>query len=235
MAIKSDQIVDEVLVDDEEFCMEFMSELEQSFGITFPRDLTHIHTAGDLFDEIMGLRPAPGTGDRCDTAMAFFLLRRALLGDNPNSRIGPQAQLSALTDERPKLLRERLARETGLEMPMLTISTNGCILALAMFVVAAGLAILEFYWGAAVTVAVLAVILRFDRGQWAGSWKILGDLARATARRNVMRLSTRGARSRQQDWWRAFVAILADTTYMMHGKERVTAANIGPETRFRFT
>ena len=227
-------VLDEVQVDDESL-QDLLPELEQSFGITFPRDLTHVLTAGDLFDEIVKHRSPTDDGDRCDTAMTFFLLRRSLAAQGLGERVHPSVILRDQSLGSPRKVKERLARETGLELPPLAMSARGCVLLVALAVGATSSFAWKFWTLAVLAIVGIATAALSDRGQWSGDWETLGSLSRATAIRNVMRLGLRGARSSRAGWWRSFATLLVASTGATHERRVVKADEIGPATRFRFT
>jgi len=227
-------VLDEVEIDDEDIA-EALIAMERSFGITFPQDLTHVRTAGDLFDEIVKRRSPTEDGDRCDTAVTFFLLRRSLAAQGLEERARPSLSLLGQSLGSPRKAKKRLERETGLQLPPVPMATRGCVLMVLFAVLGLGLPVYGYWALAMVALAGIVITASADRGAWTGDWETLGSLTRATAIRNVMRLGVRGARSHRRDWWRSFSALLVDSTSAIHEKRFVEADEIGPATRFRFT
>lgn len=227
--------LDAIRFDDEEFSVETLDLIERSFQVTLPKDLRHVFTAGDLFDEILSLRPASATGEKCDSAMVFFRLRSTFARLNPDMRITPSMRLADLTRMSANQLSKRLARDTGLEMPIVALGYAGC--AAMVFGLFGG----PLLWWlvdvrafAAVGVASFLVMIA-DRGRYWDDWETVWSLTDAIARKNVARLDAMGARNRPEDWWRRYAEILA------HGAERppngarlVDACQIGRDTRFEF-
>ncbi|MBA4766956.1 MAG: hypothetical protein H2049_04880 [Porphyrobacter sp.] len=70
--------LDAVRVDGDDLA-DLIPEIEASFAVTLPQDLRHVQTAGALFDEILRCRTPAGAGERCDTQMAFYRVRRLLV------------------------------------------------------------------------------------------------------------------------------------------------------------
>jgi hypothetical protein len=227
-------VLDEVQVDSEDLG-NLLPELERSFGVTLPLDLGHVHTVGDLFGEIVKHRRPSGEGDRCDTAMTFFLLRRSLVAQGLKVRAHPTLILRDQSLGSPRKVKQRLERETGLQLPPLVMATRGCVLMALFAVTGVAFGALEFWALAVLSTVGIAIVARTDRGQWSGEWETLGSLSRATAIRNVMRLGARGARSRRSDWWRSFLALFVASGCATHQRELVYADEIGATTRFRFT
>jgi hypothetical protein len=228
-------VLEEITVNDDDFSLGFYPELESSFGITLPHDLRHVTTVGDLFEEVTQLRDPTGTGDRCDSAMAFHAIRRALSAGQDRRLITPSSRFETLTTETPRALAARLARETGLRMPPLVISGRMLLLAVGLFTATCVLASYGQFGAAIVSAAATVVVWRRQGGVWSGDWGTLGSLSSAVAIRNIAGLSQRGARDRKQDWWRAYISLLVtEACPRVDGKE-VPGDRIGPQTRFRWT
>lgn len=209
-------------------------EIERSFGVSLPRDLRHVRTAGDLFAEIRRVREPDGLGDRCETAMAFFLLRRMLapLGLPPEAT--PRSPLANHGLPRPRRLARRIRTELGLEVPGIVISRTGCYAALVILAAGIGAALWawspQWLWICALILPLVAI----ESGGWDGDWKTLGSLARSVAARNVTLLAEGGARNREVDWWRSFSRLVASIAMPGRGQDAIDARQIGPDTRFQF-
>jgi hypothetical protein len=197
-----------------------------------PKDLRHIRTAGDLFDEVTRLRQPSGTGEQSDSAMVFYLLRRIFATVNPGQRIAPDALLADISELPPKALRSFLAAQTGLAMPGVRLGMK----ALAALLLTPLVVLLAACWVDTFAAAAFALagglLFLADRGQFSGPWESLRSLSLAIAQANVAALAERGARDRPEDWWRRFACILADAAEPV-GEERrpLTARRIGRETR----
>lgn len=191
-----------------------------------------IRTAGDLFDEILSLRPASATGEKCDSAMVFFRLRSTFARLNPEMRITPSTRLADLTRMSANQLSKRLARETELEMPIVPLGNPGCA-ALVIGLIGAPLMwwLVDVRAFAAVGVAGFLLMMA-DRGRYWDDWLTVWSLTDAIARKNVARLSAMGARNRPEDWWRRYAEILAHAAEPLpNGARLVDARLIGRETR----
>lgn len=201
--------LDTIRFDDDDFTFETLDLIERSFAVKLPRDLRHIVTTGDLFDEVLRLRPASATGEKCDSAMVFFRLRSTFARLNPGERISPSTRLRGLTRMSPKGLAKHLARETGLAMPDAEIGKFGCAMVLVGFLGAPLLWWLVDFATACLTLFGAGIVSLFDRGSYSGDWETVWSLTDAIARRNIARLDAMGARNRPEDWWQRFAEILA--------------------------
>lgn len=209
-------------------------EMERSFGISFPQDLTHVQTAGDLFAEIRKVREPNGRGDRCDTAMSFFLLRRTLSGFGLKASANPRTELAGQGLPSPRKVAKFIREEAGLEAPDIVVSKVGCLVALAIFAGAIALALATWSEQWLALWVLIVPLLALDRGGWEGDWKTLGSLARAVAVRNVAYFASQGARNRESDWWRSYSHLLARIVVPASGKSEIEPDRIRPETRFNF-
>jgi hypothetical protein len=231
--IAGDRQLDEVRIDDEDFT-DLLVELESSFAISLPRDLRHVQTAGDLFAEILRCGQPDGAGERCDTAMAFYRLRRLLVSVGLDPAARPATQLAGKRLPPPRRLASMIRRELGLRPPALVISTAGCVFAAAILVGVAALAV----WQASYAVLALWLLvlpgLALDRGGWSGEWSTLGSLSEALAARNVAALAALGARNNETQWWRRFATMLGGIAWD-GGGQVADHRLIGPQTRFDFT
>lgn len=224
--------VEAIRIDDDEFCFATLALIERSFAVTLPKDLRHVATAGDLFDEVTRLRAPSGEGERCDSAMVFYLLRRIFATVNQGKRIAPDARLADISELPPKGLRSFLAGQTGLAMPGVRMGTT----ALAALLLTPVVVVLAAWWGdvfAAAGFAIAGVLLFLsDRGRFSGPWESLRSLSLAIAQENVAALAAMGARDRPEDWWRRFACILADAAEPVGDEQRpLTARRIGRDTR----
>jgi len=224
--------LDAIRIDDEEFCFDTLGLIERSFAVTLPKDLRHIDTAGGLFDEMTRLRAPSGTGERCDSAMVFYLLRRIFATVSPGKRIAPDARLADISELPPKALRTFLAAQTGLAMPGVQLGMK----ALAALLLTPVAVLLMVWWvdafgAAAIAVAGVCLFLA-DRGEFTGPWATLRSLSLVIAQQNVATLAEMGARDRPADWWRRFACILADAAEPVCDELRpLTARRIGRGTR----
>jgi hypothetical protein len=209
-------------------------EIERSFGISLPHDLMHVHTAGDLFAEIRKVREPDGLGDRCDTAMSFFLLRRMLTDLGLQDRATPRTPLGGQGLPSPRRLARFIRDEMGLEAPGLVVSRMGCSGAIMIF--AAGIGFALTAWSPAWLAMWLLVlpVLALDPGGWEGDWKTLGSLARSVAVRNVAHFAGKGARNREADWWRSFSHLIAGIVVPVTRGGEIEPDQIRPKTRFKF-
>jgi hypothetical protein len=224
--------LDAVRVDGDDLA-DLIPEIEASFAVTLPQDLRHVQTAGALFDEILRCRTPDGAGERCDTQMAFYRLRRLLVNLGLYPAAAPQTALKGQGLPSPRRVAAMIERDLALAAPAKIISGAGCALALALL---AGGAVLALWqgsgdWLALWPLAVLVVL--FDRGGWSGDWATLGSLAEAVAARNVARLAAQGARNDERQWWERFSKLLCDVAW--DGSQQVSDHRlIGRHTRFDF-
>ena len=209
-------------------------EIERSFGVCLPNDLMHVRTAGALFDEIRKVREPDGRGDRCDTAMSFFLLRRMLIPLGLQMGATPKTPLAGQGLPSPRRLANLIRRELGLEVPGLVVSRTGCVVALVIFVAAIVVALLAWSLQWLALWFLMLPLLALDLGGWEGDWKTLGTLARSIAARNVACFANEGARNRESDWWRSFSLLMARIVIPTRGDTEIEPRQIGPETRFKF-
>ena len=228
-----EQHLEEIRIDGDDL-NEVLLEMERSFCVSLPFDLMHVRTAGDLFAEIRKAREPDGLGDRCDTAMAFYLLRREFARFGLPAGATPRTALAGQGLPRPRRLARIIRRQMVLEVPALTVSRAGGIGALAIVVAGIGLAL----WGwspewLAIWLLVLP-LLASDPGGWEGEWKTLGSLARSVAARNVADFASYGARNREADWWRSFSRLIARIVIPVGSGVDVEPRQIRPETRFKF-
>ncbi|MFN4038990.1 MAG: hypothetical protein ACK4IB_06615 [Erythrobacter sp.] len=204
--------LDAVRVDGDDLA-DLIPEIEASFAITLPRDLRHVQTAGALFDEILHCRTPDGAGDRCDTQMVFYRLRRMLVNVGLDPAAAPQTALKGHGLPSPRRVAAMIERDLGLTAPAKVISGAGCALAVALLVGGVGTALWQnsLDWLALWPLVALVVLL--DRGGWSGEWTTLGSLAEAVAARNVARLAAQGARNDERQWWNRFAKLLCDVAW----------------------
>jgi hypothetical protein len=228
-------VLEEIEVAGDDLSLGLLPELQDSFGITLPDDLRHVVTVGDLFDELTQLREPTGTGDRCDSAMVFHAIRRALSAGQDRRFISPNSRFETLTNETPRALAVRLARETGLRMPHFVMSGWTLLIALGLFAAVWAFASYGHLLAALASALGAVVIWRRDSGVWTGDWETLGSLSKAVAIRNIAGLSQQGARDRKQDWWRSYIKLLVEQGCPTAEGKEVSGDRIGPLTRFRWT
>ena len=224
--------LDAVRVDGDDLA-DLIPEIEASLAVTLPQDLRHVHTAGALFDEILRCRTPDGAGERCDTQMAFYRVRRLLVKVGLDPAAAPQTALKGQGLPATRRVTAMIERDLGLAAPAKVISGAGCAIALALLAGGAGAALWQGSadWLALWSLAVLAVL--FDRGGWSGDWATLGSLAEAIAARNVARLAAQGARNDERQWWKRFAKLLCDLAW--DGSKQVRDHRlIGRDTRFDF-
>jgi hypothetical protein len=221
-----------IRIDDDEFCFSTLDLIERSFAVTLPKDLRHIATAGDLFDEVTRLRVPSGKGERCDSAMVFYLLRRIFATVNPGKRIAPSAKLKDISALSPKALRRFLAEQTGLAMPQ--VEPTAIAIAFMLLTLPAALLmwwLVDAFAFVATAVAGVLFILA-DRGGFTGKWQSVRSLSLAIAQENVALLAEMGARDRPEDWWRVYTRILADAAEPVGDEVRpLFSRRIGRDTR----
>ena len=209
-----------------------MPFVERSFAITFPRDVSHIRTAGDLLDQVLAMRIPTGEGVKCDSSMVFYRLRRHFARENPSCVVRSQTPLSKLTSLTPKALSKQLARDTGLAMPQVEPSNFGCLMSISTPIASLAIWYLVDARAFAIVAVLCTALLHSDRGGFRGAWRDVGSLAYAIARLNVAKLADEGARDRPEDWWRQLQQLLADAAEPVQGERRpLMAKRIGRGTR----
>lgn len=212
---------------------DLLPEIEASFAVTLPRDLSHVQTAGELFAEILRCREPDGAGERCDTAMAFYRLRRLLVSVGLDPAASPRTTLRGQGLPSPRRTARMIEQELGLIAPALVISKLGCFIALALAVVGIGAALWRWSADWLALLPSILLVLMSDRGGWSGDWATLGSLSEAVAARNVARLAIQGARNDERQWWKRFARMLCNVAW--DGKSQVTDYRlIGRDTRFQF-
>jgi hypothetical protein len=224
--------LDAVRVDGEDFD-DLLREIEGSFAVSLPRDLRHVDTAGALFAEILKCRWPDGAGERCDTQMTFYRLRRLLMEVGLDSRASPRTVLKGQGLPSPRRVAAMIERDLELNAPGKVISGVGCAIIAAMLVGGAGLSLWQWSddWLALWPLTVLVVL--FDRGGWSGDWATLGSLSEAVAARNVARLAQQGARNDERQWWNRYARMLCDVAW--NGRDQVTDfQKIDRDTRIEF-
>jgi|GEM_PF-6893549 len=224
--------LDEILIDDDDL-NEVLKEIERSFGVSLPNDLRHIRTAGDLFVEIRKIREPDGAGDRCDTAMVFFILRRTLRELGLPNNATPRTALIGRGMSSPRRVKLFLKESADLETPPLVLDGASCAAMLLVVLGGIGLMVAGWSWGW-LAWALVVPIARFSPGIWQGEWETLGSLARAVSIRNVAHLAGKGARNRESDWWRSFSRLLAGSAIPESKGRQIRSEQITPDTRFKF-
>lgn len=224
--------LDEIRIDGDDLD-DVLLEIERSFGVSLPQDLMHVHTAGDLFAGIRKVHEPNGLGDRCDTAMSFFLLRRMLARLGLRAGATPQTPLAGHGLPSPRRL-GRFFRNEGLEAPGVVVSSVGWIGAIMIFAAGIGLALAAWSPQWLAMWLLILPLLALDSGGWEGDWKTLGSLARSVAVRNVAYFAGKGARNREGDWWRSISHLIARIGVPVTRDGEIEPNQIRPETRFTF-
>lgn len=222
--------IEAVDVDSERIALDVLPRLEQAFGIRFTRDLTHVRTAGDLFDEVRQLRAASGVG-AVDTSMAFHALRRALAPYWREEASTPATPLRGQELPLPHKLRKILQQRTGYELPKPRLSMFGCLVALALGGLGVYLLAIGEALGGVAALGVCIAALALDPGEFSGEWQTLGSLTRAAMEYNFADQLDR-ARDAEEEEWRTFAAALAGHAFV--GDVSVAPDDIGRDTRLRF-
>lgn len=223
--------VEAVQVDSERIALDVLPKLEQAFGIRFTRDLAHVRTAGDLFDEVRQLRAAAGGGEAVDMSMALHALRRALA---PHWREEAPTLATPLRGQElplPRKLRKILQQRTGYELPKPRLSIFGCLAALGLGMLGVYLLATGEALGGAAAIVACIVALALDPGEFSGEWQTLGSLTRAAMEYNFADQLDR-ARDAEEAEWRTFAAALAGNAFV--GDVSVAPDDIGRDTQLRF-
>ncbi|WP_285713435.1 hypothetical protein [Erythrobacter oryzae] len=198
-----------IRIEREEFTQVTLDLLGRSFGAGSLDGFDVFYTAEDLFEEVMYRRAGHEPADRCDTAMLFFRLRGQFERLKPGVRIAPSTRLKDIARMSPTRLSKRLARETGLAMPIVSFGYVGCA-AWAMGLIGSPLV----WWligveAFAVVGFACFVMMIADRGRYWLEWETVWSLADAIARKNVPRKDAVAARGRTEDLWQRYAEILA--------------------------
>lgn len=197
--------------------------LEAVFDLRFTDDeLRSMTTVGAIHDVINARLPArPGA---CETSMAFYRLRRGLIGMGATGRIRPTTPLPEVFSRQAKKSFRALAKASGLKLP----SADGGPLALAAFLIAAAAAVLfligfvthsglfALLGGAACVGSI--VCGRADAGRLPKSLGTAGDLSRRVAPLNFGRLAAQGARVTSEQTWAVLCDEIAYTADIPRGE-----------------
>lgn len=221
-----------VRIEEDEFTAVTRDLIARSFGVTLPEGHGWIFTAEDLFEEVMYRRAGREAGDRCDSAMLFFRLRGNFERLKPGVRITPSTRLKDLTRMSPNRLSKRLARETGLTMPIVSfgyVGFAGWVMALIGGPLGWWLIDVVAFAFVGVTSIVMMLV---DRGRFWFEWETVWSLVDAIARKNVPRKDAVAASGRPEDVWRRYAEILAlSAETLPNGARLVDAGRITRLTR----
>jgi hypothetical protein len=166
---------------------------------------------GDLQDLLISKFEAAG-GQKCQTSMAFYRVRRALRAVLGNIEIRPDTALSAIWNRSPKLLLARAQSHCDLRLASLSFTNISGFGGLLMAAGILGAPILSAAnvneW---LVLAILGglpagfLLTRLDPLAFGPTMVTVGDLARRTATRNYGALVSLGGRSSAKAIWDALV------------------------------
>lgn len=192
--------------------VDLVEDIESAFGIRFSDvEAETCHTVGDLHGLILAKLPdREGRPEACQTARAFYRLRRAINDRFPDRRICPATRLDELVPRYATgRLLDELGRATGLRMPVGSLSVFAIIAAVALV----GLGALFYRWtGAAVGLIGAYGILRLC-AHWASAPKrigTVGDLAKAVTGTNIATLKLPGEQLHDREVWSVMEEIIRD-------------------------
>jgi hypothetical protein len=190
--------------------IDLLEEIERTFAIKLPTDLSHCHTVGDLHRVLLSLIPHAERGKTgCLAAKAYFVLRRAIRKRDPARVIRPTTELANIVQGRFNACRlHRLLKEdTGLEMPAVTGSS-------VLFLISIGLPLASFAahgWvgtlmALPISIGLLALSNRV--GRFPTGLRTVGDLARTVAALNVAALASPNEPLREREIWAALQGVI---------------------------
>lgn len=199
--------------------IELLEELNQHFGLQPSQEqCRHWRTLGDIHDTLQDVLGTRSEG-ACPSLRAFNGLRQAVLaGGRARSALGPSTPLDALDNHRPRQWLQRLATQTGFDMPWCRYGPTGqggSWLFLVGFVF--GIVLLGAgQWRAGLgLLAMMALglwLMWRDHGRWPAGLATLGDLADRVAALNHRKLGD--VRDLPGTRWRRLTAIAAEQSDM---------------------
>jgi hypothetical protein len=202
-------------IDDDD--AELLTErLEMSFGICFTdRETSTILTVGDIWEVLTGRFSGKGSDThKCASAMAFYRLRRAAVGMQPD-KIKPETSLVGFGGMTPKRFLQELENRSGLTIPSAELSRTGCAGVLLEVVGFGGLVfglVIPFVWGVVFGAAALGglLLVKFDPRELSADLQNFGDLVRKVTALNYGDLVRRGAAPRHLELWNALIEVLSE-------------------------
>ena len=187
----------------------FVEAVGAAFGITFDKEPETWSTFGDVFDTICRhMQPVDRGALPCLSASAYRRLRRAIVGIRPNSDVRPDTPLKELIGhEGVSHWWRGLERDTGLNLPRLTVANWAALLFFGLLFAVPGVAVVNGLpgWMAVLFPACWLFALR-----WLPSRppvRTVGDLARAVAALNAKAMSEMHGTMRTRDVWDSLVWI----------------------------
>lgn len=201
-------------LDDDLDSLDLLSEVERVFGVEISdQEVIALVTVGDLYRVVAGKLRGAG-GEKCQTSMAFYRIRRALQAVLGDVEIRPSTSLRALWHRSPRSLAEQVQRHCDLRLAPLRptpIGGLGGLMVVATLFGAPILMIAEVDGGAILALAgclaaVGVLLIRLDP-QAFEPMATVGDLARRTATGNYGALVRLGGRSNPTAIWEALVDV----------------------------
>jgi hypothetical protein len=193
--------------------LSLLREIQRSFAIKLPLDLSNCHTVGDLHRVLLQCVPHAERGTTgLLVAKSYFALRRAVRKHDPRHVIRPNTQLTSIFASRrgAHRWRRQLKLDTGLEMPGLTLGAGASFLFLSAIGLPLGGYALHGATAAlfALPISLLLLMLVQYLARFPATLRTVGDLAHAVAALNVAALSPPNEPLREREIWSALVGIV---------------------------
>lgn len=200
-------------LDDDLDSVELVIAIERAFDIKVAdQDAAQIYSMGDLHDLVMRSLDGAG-GEKCQTSMSFYRVRRFLKLVVGDIDISPSTQLKSLWTKSPRRLFDQVQRYCDLRLAPLTQTNVTGLGALIVLAALLGLPVLLIARSDASILATAGALLvvgfaltRLDPLAF-GEMTTVGDLARRTAMQNYGTLARNGGRTSSDTIWEALVEI----------------------------
>jgi hypothetical protein len=204
---------------DDEDAVDIVREIERSFDIVISNsEAAACQKLGDIHD-LLRRRFADGQigGEACASAMAFYRLRRALAGMQPDFKLRPSTLLLDITKTSVRHFFRNLEFASSLRLPQKDYSWIGVIGLTSAITGLLSVPIVGgfFGWWALISALMLLIgcsLLRFDPGAFPKDCRTLGDLAERVSILNFGRLAKEGARVGDANLWKALTELTSPYT-----------------------
>lgn len=202
-------------LDDDLDSVELVIAIERAFDITIAdEEAVTVTTMGELHD-IVAAKLAGAGGEKCQTSMSFYRVRRALRAVVGDVDLRPNTQLASIWEGSPRLLSKRLQNECELRVAPFAQTNMSGFGALFIVAVIFGAPILLIakvngWWILALSAAFVIggwALIRLDPYAFGKEIQTVGDLARKTALQNYGMLARDGGRCDPESIWDALVEI----------------------------
>jgi acyl carrier protein len=213
--------------------VEMLQEVEKVFDIKISdEEAAELHSVGDLFELLKSKLGTDVIAGKCRSAMAFYRLRRVVLGFVPGQKLRPVTEISSIGINDIRAFFGEVKSRTGLEVPNGVAAVRYELVAALIFAASAFLAIFgglllgKYVALAALVIAALTLAyFRFAPLVWKSTSLTMGTFAEKVAAKNHAKLSVQGARSSVSDVWKSLILVLAENV-------EAEADKIAPSTAF---